>query len=377
MLKILTVSALAAIVSAGMPTSRLTLERKQFNFWERIAAINQFTGAKYAADASLVKTGPDSIVVNDYMNAQYYATAGVGTPTQEFSMIFDTGSANLWVPNKKPFLTKHALYDHSKSSTYKPNGTAFAIQYGSGPVSGYYSRDTFSVDKMSVPDYLFAEVNTTKGLGIAYYLAKFDGILGLGWGGISVDHVATPLEGLITAGQLTTESFAFYLGNQAAGELTFGGTDPKHYTGAFTKIPLSSETYWEVKLDGIDYAGASATTATKAIVDSGTSTLAGPTKEVAALAKKMGATAILGKEYTISCNAPVTPITFTLSGQKFTLSFKDIILEQQGSTCILGMLGIDVPAPHGPLWILGDVFMRKYYVNFNIADKALEIALSA
>ena len=92
-------------------------------------------------------------------------------------MIFDTGSANLWVPNKKPFLTKHSLYDHTKSSTYKPNGTKFAIQYGSGPVSGYYSRDTFSIDTMAVPDYLFAEVNTTKGLGIAYYLAKFDGIL--------------------------------------------------------------------------------------------------------------------------------------------------------------------------------------------------------
>ena len=145
-------------------------------------------------------------------------------------MIFDTGSANLWVPNKKPFLTKHSLYDHTKSSTYKANGSTFSILYGSGPVSGYYSRDTFSVDTMQVPDYLFAEVNSTKGLGIAYYLAKFDGILGLGWGAISVDHVATPLEGLITAGALTTESFAFYLGNQSAGELTFGGTDPKHYT---------------------------------------------------------------------------------------------------------------------------------------------------
>ena len=115
-------------------------------------------------------------------------------------MIFDTGSANLWVPNKKPFLTKHSLYDHTKSSTYKANGSTFSILYGSGPVSGYYSRDTFSVDTMQVPDYLFAEVNSTKGLGIAYYRAKFDGILGLGWGAISVDHVATPLEGLITAG---------------------------------------------------------------------------------------------------------------------------------------------------------------------------------
>ena len=43
-------------------------------------------------------------------------------------MIFDTGSANLWVPNTKPFLSQKNVYDHSKSSTYKKNGTTFAIQ---------------------------------------------------------------------------------------------------------------------------------------------------------------------------------------------------------------------------------------------------------
>merc|ERR1719276_94701 len=102
------------------------------------------------------------------MNAQYYATASVGTPSQDFSFIFDTGSANLWVPNKKPFLTKHNLYDHSKSSTYVANGTDFAIQYGSGPVSGYYSQDTMHVGGIDIAKYNFAEVDNTKGLGPAW-----------------------------------------------------------------------------------------------------------------------------------------------------------------------------------------------------------------
>jgi len=229
-----------------------------------------------------------------------------------------------------------------------------------------------------VPDYLFAEVNNTKGLGLGYTIGKFDGILGLGWGGISVDHVPTPLEGLIGANQLgPQQSFSFYLGNKADGELTFGGVDSKHYTGNFTTIPLTEETYWQIGLKGITYGGKSMSTTTKAIIDSGTSTLAGPTSEVKAIAAAMGAKSLLGKEFTIDCNAKVGPLTFNLNGNEFTLDLQDLILEQQGSTCILGMLAIDVPAPHGPLWILGDVFMRKYYVNFNIAQKAVMIAKSA
>lgn len=68
------------------------------------------------------------MVIDDYMNAQYYGEISVGTPGQKEMVIFDTGSANLWVPNTKPFLSQHNIYDHSKSSTYKKNGTTFAIQ---------------------------------------------------------------------------------------------------------------------------------------------------------------------------------------------------------------------------------------------------------
>jgi len=351
---------------------RLALKRPALSFRDWMSAINgqghELT-SKYGGSAG-------NVVIHDYQNAQYYGELTVGTPGQTERVIYDTGSSNLWVPNKSPFLAFKNVYNHEKSSTYVANGTVFKIQYGSGPVSGVFSEDTVNIGGFNVEHFTFAEVDDTSGLGLGYRLGKFDGICGMGWDSISVNGVKTPFHALVDSGNLQEPVFAFYLGNNADGELTIGGVDSSRYSGEFVYVPLKSKSYWEVALDGVKLDGSSVSSCPTAIVDSGTSLLAGPKADVTAIASALGATSILGKEYTIDCSKSYT-MTFELAGTEFALDAQDLILSSSGGTCILGLMGMDIPAPAGPLWILGDVFMRKYYVKFDWGGARIGVATAA
>jgi hypothetical protein len=328
---------------------------------------------------------PSSIVINNYQDAQYYGDISIGSPAQKVRVIYDTGSSNLWASNKKPgLLSSHKYYDHSKSSTYVANGTTFNIQYGSGPVSGIYSADNIAIGENKVEGYTFAEVDNTKGLGPAFAIGHFDGICGMGLDDISVDGVKTPLRALADGGALDANVFAFYLGSGgAAGELVLGGVDSSHYTGEFSYLPVQEMVpgrmgYWEIKMDSFEINGQNMVDSSKAIVDSGTSLLAVPTAAIKSIAKAVGAKTVLpippfNREYTIDCDSEGPAMDVVLGGKKYSLEKKDYIIDDEGQ-CLFGMTGLDVPAPAGPLVILGDVFMRAHYVKFDLDNKQLGFA---
>jgi len=332
---------------------------------------------------------PAKVVINDYQDSQYYGTVQLGTPQQTLRVIYDSGSSNLWVSNIKPSIfhigEKHNYYQNKKSTSYVTNGTKFAIQYGSGPVAGEYSADTMSIGGIDIEGYTFAEANDVSGLGPAYAVGKFDGICGMGWDDISVDGVQTPLRALVESGKLDEPVYAFYLGSGgAAGELTIGGVNTARYTGDFSYVPVVEMVpgvtgYWEIVLDDVQVGGSSISAAKRGVVDSGTSLMVVPSNEISAIATAVGAKQLskippFNREYTIDCSADAPSIDFVIDGNTYALQKEDYSLDQGSGQCLFAFMGQDIPAPVGPLIIMGDVFMRAHYCKFDVGNKRVGFA---
>jgi saccharopepsin len=322
--------------------------------------------------------GLHPVPVTNFMNAQYFSEITIGTPPQTFKVVLDTGSSNLWVPSQSCnsiacFL--HSTYDSSASSTYKKNGSDFEIHYGSGSLTGFVSNDVFTIGDLKVKGQDFAEATNEPGLAFAF--GRFDGILGLAYDTISVNGIVPPFFQMVNQGLLDEPVFAFYLNHDDEGsEATFGGVDKSRYKGDIEYIPLRRKAYWEVDLDSIAFGDEIAELEdTGVILDTGTSLNVLPTGLAELLNAEIGAKKGYNGQYTVDCSkkSSLPDITFSLSGSNYSLPADDYILEVSGS-CISTFQGMDIPAPAGPLAILGDAFLRRYYTVYDLGRNAVGLA---
>ena len=326
---------------------------------------------------SRLRAASINVPINNYEDAQYYGPVSIGTPLQNFEVIFDTGSSNLWVPSKScssiACLT-HNTYNSAKSSTYVKNGQSFVIEYGSGGVKGFLSQDTVTWGGVAVTKQVFAEVTSEQGTSFA--VAKFDGILGMAWQTISVNNVVPVFQNLFSQGSVSQNSFAFYLTRtvgQAGSTLTLGGYNAALSKNDWAYVPLLAEDYWRISIDGIKVGNtAIAITGIRGIVDSGTSLLVGDTKLVAEINKLIGSVS----QTCANINSLPT-VTVTLNGKAYALTPADYVLEISSggqNECINGFQGDAFPAQLANTLILGDLFIRKFYTLFDFGNKQVGFA---
>jgi len=282
---------------------RIGLKKKPIDQNSRLAArlsaeeAGGLTARKFGLRSGLEDGAADTDIVSlkNYLNAQYFGEIAVGSPPQKFTVIFDTGSSNLWIPSAKCYFSVacffHSKYRSSRSSTYEKNGKSADIHYGTGSVSGFFSQDHVKVGDLVVKDQAFIEA--TREPSLTFVVAKFDGLLGLGFKEISVGNVVPVWYNMIDQGLLKEPVFSFWFNRNAGkgegGELVFGGVDPNHYKGEHTYVPVTRKGYWQFDMGDVRIGGQSTgfcAGGCAAIADSGTSLIAGPTTIIAEINQK-------------------------------------------------------------------------------------------
>nr|P27678.1 RecName: Full=Pepsin A-4; AltName: Full=Pepsin I/II; Flags: Precursor [Macaca fuscata fuscata]CAA42425.1 prepropepsin A [Macaca fuscata] len=322
----------------------------------------------------------DEQPLENYLDVEYFGTIGIGTPAQNFTVVFDTGSSNLWVPSVYCYslaCMDHNLFNPQDSSTYRATSKTVSITYGTGSMTGILGYDTVKVGGISDTNQIFGLSETEPGFFL--YFAPFDGILGLAYPSISSSGATPVFDNIWNQRLVSQDLFSVYLSadDQSGSVVIFGGIDSSYYTGSLNWVPVSVEGYWQISVDSITMNGKTIACAKgcQAIVDTGTSLLTGPTSPIANIQSDIGASENSDGEMVVSCSAisSLPDIVFTINGVQYPLPPSAYILQSQGS-CTSGFQGMDVPTESGELWILGDVFIRQYFTVFDRANNQVGLA---
>lgn len=316
------------------------------------------------------------------MDVTYYGSIGIGSPAQNYNVIFDTGSSDTWVFSKgcsSPSCSaRQDLYNAKESSSFKAAGKHFSIQYGTGSVAGMVAKDTLTIGGLKVSDQGFGQ--TLHAPGSTFTNSPFSGIMGLGYPTISATKELPPMNNLFEQKLIRDPIFSFQFNdrsNDNGGTLTLGGWDPKSIKEPLQWLNVTKKAYWEVQMDKMSINDFKFEQKSRAILDSGTSLIVMPTHIATRVNRSINAkTSINGMSF-VECSAvPNLPdIEFMLGGKKFSLESKDYILNFGQNTCVSAFQGMDL-IQGAPFFILGDAFLRKYVSVYDFGNNMVALAES-
>jgi hypothetical protein len=291
----------------------------------------------------------------------------LGSPPQQFKVIFDTGSGNLIVPSSEctvPGCQPHHKYDHHASSTSmsiqneKGEGNA-EISFGTGNIAGDFFRDKLCIgDSLCIDSsFIAADKESTE----PFQEIPFDGIMGLGFKDLSMGQGFNIVDDLYAKGQLPGGQISFYLTDGGDSEVTFGGYKSEYLASDIVWSPVKIESYWQVAIDDITFDNVPKNLCgggCQVAVDTGTSMLAGPSELVDKLSQMVSA-----KEDCSNWNS-LPKLGFQIGDKVLNLK-PDDYMDSSAADCSFSLMALDVPPPKGPLFIFGDPFLRRFVTIFD------------
>ncbi|CAF4524166.1 unnamed protein product, partial [Rotaria sp. Silwood2] len=341
--------------------------------------------------SSLRFRGKTNLITESLFNqANYYwiGLISIGIPGKTFIVNFDTGSTDFWVPSIQCLSTceNKVKYDLHSSYTYRTNGAILRITYGDGSyVNGIFINDTVTIGNLSVLNQAFAQANNISG----FSSSTFDGVLGLAYPSLGTPGQIPIFYNMWQQGLIPNPIFSFYFNPNPnaypGGELIFGGADLTRYLGSITYVDVIILAYWEFMMNSVQTNGKTICSNCRAILDTGTTLIVGPSNQIALLNYVIGGTYEPETGlYAVDCYTrllsdfpdvefSIGNITFTLSVLQYLLILKD----DDNYVCYTVFQGVDLRDNRGNLiWILGDYFLSRFYSIYDVNRNQIGLAKS-
>lgn len=229
-------------------------------------------------------------------------------------------------------------------------------------------------------------------------MLPFAGIVGLGMPKLALNGTVSFLDNLKSSGEVEQTQVAFYIADdEHSSYVTIGGHHPGLKVSEFQFTDILGSDYWELPMTAIKVDGkpvpmlCSVSNPCRVAIDTGTSLTTAPMHAMTAIK------AALAIRPDCSHAEFLPNITYTIGGHDYELTpdeylvitdlddAKQEFVQKFGmhaalapsngqKTCDAGVAPLDLPKPRGPLYVLGDIFMRKYYTLFDYDQKRIGLA---
>ncbi|KAG0175490.1 hypothetical protein DFQ28_000088 [Apophysomyces sp. BC1034] len=345
----------------------------------------------------------------------YYGSITIGEPAQPFNVVFDTGSADIWVVSSncatRDVCDHHRKFAQSKSRSYveleddsgsdeegdededEEDGEdeiadQIEVRYGTGQVQAKLGRDTVNVAGLTLEGQVVGEATS---LSRDFVGTPFDGIFGLGLADLSsvssgsgrdsnadgLSHLP-PFYNMVREGLLDEPLFAIYT-QQNGGEIDFGGIDPDRFDGDIIFADVIDTGYWMVRIDNVEY-GEQRFGGRNAIIDSGTTLIITTPEDAQSFHEQIpGALNNGDTTWSIPCHIvhSLDALVLTINGVPLIIQPEEYVLlpmNPKSAMCLSGVAGQSLGSNRSNTWILGDVFMKNFYTIFDLGQRRVGFA---
>ncbi|KAL4252094.1 peptidase A1 family protein [Abortiporus biennis] len=374
---IINVEVLQALLQYTIERYKITLEAYARNTGTPHPLT--ITHEAVSSNNNITKRAVGSAPLTKFNNGQlWYGSISVGTPAVAYTVDFDTGSSDLFLPGPQctsGSCTGHKIYNPANSTSAVDRKRTFSLSYGDGSTcQGAQYNDTVSLSTLTALNQTLGAA-TTYSNGFTITRFPSDGLLGMGYQTISNYNSPPFFQTLVAQSRTTSPVFAFKLASTGS-ELLLGGTNPNLYTGEFTYASVLVKGYWQVLMDSVNVNGKKPATYLQAVIDTGTTLIIGDSTSVRNFyatipGSKDASSTFAPGFYTVPCNA-IPSVSLTFNGKSFTIApalFNYGRPNTRSSDCIGSIVSSSLN-----FWIIGDRFLQNVYTSFDLGNNRVGFA---